>query len=104
MIKHVEYTRHSLTEPMLLTYIYKKVEDGKIVSAFRIMLYKDTIISVFEDDSLQGGEISDVIRGNIKCFINLIKKYYDENTDDLVIYGEQRYVDELLEEISNVVS
>ncbi|BDC19396.1 hypothetical protein [Acidianus sp. HS-5] len=97
MLKHLEYTRHSMTEPLVTVYLYKKVEDGKIVSAFRIMVYKDTIISIYEDDKLQGGVISDVENGGMDKAYEVVKKYYDDNTDDMIIYGEKDLVDQLLE-------
>ncbi|ARM76038.1 hypothetical protein [Acidianus manzaensis] len=99
MLKHIEYIRHGLTEPKMTVYIYKKVEDGKIVSAFRIMLYKDKVITVYEDDKLSGGEVSDMLEGKIDNVLSLIKKYYDENIDDLIIYGEQSEVDKLLDNL-----
>lgn len=103
MLKHVEYVRHGLTEPIMTVYIYKKVEDGKIVSAFRIMLYKRKIITIYEDDRLEGGEISDITDGGVENVLNLIKKYYDDRIDDLIIYGEKIQVDKLLDELENYV-
>ncbi|MDT7862182.1 MAG: hypothetical protein RRA45_08210 [Saccharolobus sp.] len=96
MIKHAEYTRHGITEPMLLIMVYKKVEDGKIVSAFRFSVYKNMIITVYEDDKLQGGEVLDFDIYNMTNLINKIRKYYDDAIDDLVIFGEKQYVDEFL--------
>ncbi|AWR97392.1 hypothetical protein DFR86_07405 [Acidianus sulfidivorans JP7] len=99
MLKYVEYTRHGITEPKMTVYIYKKVEDGKIVSAFRIMMYKNKVITIYEDDKLDGGDISDLLDGEIESVLTEIKKYYDESTDDLIIYGEKDYVDKLLEQL-----
>jgi hypothetical protein len=101
MIKYAEYTRHSLTEPLLLVYLYKKVEDGKIVSAFRIQMFKNMTISIFEDDKLQGGDVVDILTGSVDNVKKIIDKYYEETIDDLVIYGEQKYVDELLDKLEN---
>lgn len=103
MLKHVEYVRHGITEPIMTVYVYKKIEDGKIVAAFRIMLYKKKIITVYEDDKLSGGEISDMLDGDTSTIMNLIKKYYDDRIDDLIIYGEKTQVDKLLEELENYV-
>lgn len=97
MIKQVEYTRHSMTEPLVTVYLYKKVENGKIISAFRIMMYKDGVISIYEDDKLQGGVISDIEKGGVDKAYEIIKKYYDDTNDDMVIYGEKELVDKLLE-------
>lgn len=97
MLKHLEYMRHSMTEPLVTVYLYKKVEDGKIISAFRIMMYKDSVISIYEDDKLQGGVISDIENGGVDKAYEIIKKYYDETSDDMVIHGEKDLVDQLLE-------
>lgn len=102
MLKHVEYMRHGLTEPLMTVFIYKKVEDGKIISAFRIMLYKKKIITIYEDDRLEGGDVTEVLDGGIENVITIIKKYYDERTDDLIVYGEKNQVDRLLDELENV--
>lgn len=96
MIKHAEYTRHGITEPLMLIMLYKKVEDGKVVSAFRFSVYKNMITIVYEDDKLQGGEVLDFDIYNMTNLINKIKKYYDEAIDDIVIFGEKQYVDEFL--------
>ena len=50
MIKYAEYTRHSMTEPLLLVYVYKKVEDGKVISTFRVNVYKNMAVAIYEDD------------------------------------------------------
>ncbi len=86
-----------MTEPLVTVYLYKKVEDGKIISAFRIMIYKDSIISIYEDDKLQGGVLADIENGGIDKVYEVVKKYYDDNTDDMIIYGEKDLVDQLLE-------
>lgn len=96
MIKHAEYTRHGITEPIMLVMVYKKVEDGKIISAFRFSIYKNMIITVYEDDKLQGGEVIDFDIFNMVNLINKVRKYYDDNIDDLVIFGEKQYVDDFL--------
>ncbi len=96
MIKFAEYVKHSMTEPLLLVYLYKKVEDGKVVAAFRVQMYKNMVIVVYEDDKLEGGEVIDVLPGSVENAVRAIRKYYEENVDDLVIYGEETYVDRLL--------
>ncbi|MEW9492452.1 MAG: hypothetical protein TQ35_0009690 [Candidatus Aramenus sulfurataquae] len=96
MIKFAEYVKHSLTEPLLLVYLYKKVEDGKVVAAFRIQMYRNMAFVVYEDDKLKGGEVVDVMTGSVESVVKAIEKYYEKDVDDLVIYGEENYVDQLL--------
>jgi len=99
MLKYVEYTRHSMAEPLLSVNIYKKVEDGKVVSVFKVLLYKNMSIAVYETDKLEGGEVIDMLPGKLDSVVKIINKYYDEKTDDLTIFGEQKLVDELLEKL-----
>ncbi|BBD72011.1 hypothetical protein HS1genome_0400 [Sulfodiicoccus acidiphilus] len=98
MIKHVEWTRHGLTEPQLTVMIYKKVEDGKVVAGYRIMYYRNTILVVYEDDRLSGGEVVDMATASTYKLAELIDKYYDRG-DDLVITGEPRIGEEVLEKV-----
>jgi hypothetical protein len=98
MIKHVEWSRHSLTEPPLIVMIYKKVEDGKVVAGYRVMYYRNTILVVYEDDRLPGGELVDMAPSSVQNLINIIDKYYDRG-DDLIIVGEQRVGEEVVEKI-----
>lgn len=58
-------------------------------------------ISIFEDDKLQGGDVVDILTGSVDNVKKIIDKYYEETIDDLVIYGEQKYVDELLDKLEN---
>ena len=100
MLKYVEYTRHSMAEPLLSVNIYKKVEDGKVISVFKVLLYKNMSITIYESDKLEGGEVIEMLPGKLDSIVKIINKYYDEKTDDLTIFGEQKLVDELLEKLS----
>ncbi|AEB94876.1 MAG: hypothetical protein QXR57_07940 [Metallosphaera sp.] len=97
MIKYSEYVRHSMTEPLLLIYVYKKVEDGKIISTFRVNVYKNMAVAIYEDDKLQGGEIVDVFPNTTEHLLRIIEKYYQKEIDDLVVFGEKNYVDAFLD-------
>lgn len=97
MIKYAEYTRHSMTEPLLLVYVYKKVEDGKVISTFRVNVYKNMAVAIYEDDKLQGGEVVDVFPGTTEHVLRVVERYYQKEVDDLVIFGEKSYVDSFLE-------
>ncbi|MBB5252776.1 hypothetical protein [Sulfurisphaera ohwakuensis] len=99
MLKYVEYTRHSMAEPLATINIYKKVEDGKIISTFKILVYKNMSITVFETDKLEGGQIIEMTSEKIESIIKIINKYYDEKTDDLTILGEERVVDEIIDKL-----
>lgn len=99
MLKYLEYTRHSMAEPLLNVNIYKKVEDGKVVSVFKILVYKNMSITVFETDKLEGGEIVEMSSEKVDSIVKIINKYYDKRTDDLTILGEQKYVDELVDKL-----
>ncbi|EHP68161.1 MAG: hypothetical protein RXS23_04255 [Metallosphaera yellowstonensis] len=101
MIKYAEYVRHSMTEPILMIYVYKKVEDGKVVSAFRINVYRNMAVAVYEDDKLQGGEVLDVFPGTLDHIVRTVNRYYQKETDDLIIYGEKTLVDSLLDRLED---
>ncbi|QKQ99166.1 hypothetical protein GWK48_01050 [Metallosphaera tengchongensis] len=102
MLKYSEYVRHGITEPLLLIYVYKKVEDGKVISAFRINVYKNMAVAVYEDDKLQGGEVIDIFPGSLEHILRIIEKYYQKDVDDLVVFGEKSYVDPLLDRLDDI--
>jgi hypothetical protein len=54
VLKYVEYTHHSLCEPLLTVNVYKKVEDGKVVALLKTMLYKNRGVVIYETDKLTG--------------------------------------------------
>ncbi|MUN28439.1 hypothetical protein [Sulfuracidifex metallicus] len=99
MLKYAEYTRHSLTEPLLTVTLYKKVEDGKIVGAFRFLYFKNHIIILYEDDSYSGADVISIETASIGKLAENIKKFYDKDTDDLSIIGEKSILDKAIEEI-----
>jgi len=101
MLKYVEYTRHSMAEPLLSVNIYKKVEDGKVISVFKILVYKNMSITVFETDKLDGGEVIEMTSEKLDSVVKIINKYYDERVDDITIFGEQKFVDELVDKLNN---
>ena len=88
-----------MAEPLLNVNIYKKVEDGKIISVFKILVYKNMSITVYETDKLDGGEIVEMVPGNLDSVVKIISKYYDDRIDDLTILGEKKLVDELLDKL-----
>lgn len=90
-----------MTEPILMIYVYKKVEDGKVVSAFRINVYRNMAVAVYEDDKLQGGEVLDVFPGTLDHIVRTVNRYYQKETDDLIIYGEKTLVDSLLDRLED---
>jgi len=61
VLKYVEYTRHSLCEPLLTVNVYKKVEDGKVVALLKTMLYKNRGVVIYETDKLDGGDLIEVV-------------------------------------------
>ncbi|WP_291764705.1 hypothetical protein [Caldivirga sp. UBA161] len=98
-IKYYEWVRHGITEPLLKVQVYKKVEDGKIVAMYDIMYYSNKLITVYENSTLDGPVIveeNDEV--NLANVLKLIRKYYDEANDDLIIRGE-RYLGEKLIEL-----
>ncbi|BFH73702.1 hypothetical protein SJAV_16460 [Sulfurisphaera javensis] len=99
MLKYVEYTRHTMAEPLMTVNIYKKVEDGKVISTFKILVYKNMSITVFETDKLEGGQVIEMTSEKIDSVLKIIYKYYDEKTDDITILGEEKLVDELVEKL-----
>ena len=95
MLKYYEYTRHSMGEPLATVYVYKKVEDGKVVSLFKAMFFSGwSYVLVHEEDSLRGGEVLGCGKG--KEGLDGLLKFYDPDGDDFIIIGEKDYVDELL--------
>lgn len=99
MLKHVEYSRHGITEPLAILYIYKKVEDGKVIGALKIQIYRNMAIAVYESDKLEGGEVVDISPIDPQSIVKLISKYYEPTRDDIVIYGEKRILDEILNDL-----
>lgn len=98
-IKYFEWTRHGMTEPLLNVQISKKVEDGKVIAMYKIMYFSNRLIVVYENATLDGPVIVDESgEPNLSEVIKLVKKYYDEATDDLIIRGE-RYLGERLIEL-----
>jgi len=98
-IKYYEWVRHGIGEPLLKVQIFKKVEDGKVVAMYDIAYYVNKIIAIYENSTLDGPvvvEENDDI--NLASVLKLIKKYYDEANDDLIIRGE-RYLGEKLVEL-----
>ncbi len=98
-IKYIEWTRHGMTEPLLDVEIVKKVEDGKVVSKYSIEYYSNKLIVIYENATLDGPVIVEVVdEANLANVAKLINKYYDEAMDDLIIRGE-RYLGERLVEL-----
>lgn len=90
-----------MAEPLLSVNIYKKVEDGKVISVFKILVYKNMSITVFETDKLDGGEVIEMTSEKLDSVVKIINKYYDERVDDITIFGEQKFVDELVDKLNN---
>lgn len=90
-----------MTEPLASLYVYKKVEDGKIVGTLRVSVYRNMAIAIYESDKLEGGEVIDVTAVNPENIAKLILKFYEPSKDDIVIIGERKVIDEV---ISNVLS
>lgn len=103
MIKHLEYYRHGMTEPLATLYIYKKVEDGKIVGTLRISIYRNAVLVVYESDKLEGGEVLDVLPISAENIAKLISKFYEPNRDDIVIIGEKRIIDEVIANALSII-
>ncbi len=99
MLKYAEYTRHSLTEPILNVIVYKKVEDGKIIGAFRFLYYKNNIIVLYEDDSYKGADLIEVNEASINKLVENIRRFYDEENDDMSLIGEKALLDEVVRKI-----
>ncbi|BBG24346.1 hypothetical protein [Sulfuracidifex tepidarius] len=99
MLKYAEYTRHSLTEPILNVIVYKKVEDGKIIGAFRFLYYKNNIIILYEDDSYKGADLIEVSDASLNKLIESIRRFYDEENDDMSLIGEKALLDEVVRKI-----
>ncbi len=98
-IKYYEWVRHGITEPLLKVQIFKKVEDGKVVAMYDIMYYSNKLITAYENSTLDGPVIvEENDEANLANVLKLIKKYYDEANDDLIIRGE-RYLGEKLIEL-----
>ncbi|MDT7876233.1 MAG: hypothetical protein RXQ80_04010 [Sulfolobaceae archaeon] len=100
MLKYVEYTRHSLCEPLLTVNVYKKVEDGKVIALLKVMIYKNMGIAVYETDKLDGGDLIEVVPYNMESIINVVKKFYDPKSDDITVLGEKNLVDEFIEKFT----
>ncbi|MFP3202289.1 MAG: hypothetical protein RXR43_08620 [Sulfolobus sp.] len=100
MLKYVEYTRHSLCEPLLTVNVYKKVEDGKVIALLKVMIYKNMGIAVYETDKLDGGDLIEVVPFNMESIINVVKKFYDPKSDDITVLGEKNLVDEFIEKFT----
>ena len=90
-----------MAEPLVSINIYKKVEDGKVISVFKILVYKNMSITVFETDKLDGGEVVEMTSEKLDSVVKVINKYYDERVDDITIFGEQKLVDELIDKLNN---
>ena len=89
-----------MAEPLVSVNIYKKVEDGKVISVFKILVYKNMSITVFETDKLDGGEVVEMTSEKLDSVVKVINKYYDERIDDITIFGEQKFVDELIDKLN----
>lgn len=100
MLKYVEYTRHSLCEPLLTVNVYKKVEDGKVIALLKVMMYKNMGVVIYETDKLDGGELIEVVPNNMESIINIVKKFYDPKSDDITVLGEKNLVDEFIEKFT----
>jgi hypothetical protein len=100
VLKYVEYTHHSLCEPLLTVNVYKKVEDGKVVALLKIMLYKNQGVVIYETDKLDGGDLIEVLPNDMDAIINVVRKFYDPKSDDITIFGEKNLVDEFVEKFS----
>ncbi len=100
MLKYVDYTRHSLCEPLLTVNVYKKVEDGKVIALLKVMIYKNMGIAVYETDKLDGGDLIEVVPYNMESIINVVKKFYDPKSDDITVLGEKNLVDEFIEKFT----
>ena len=100
MLKYVEYTRHSLCEPLLTVNVYKKVEDGKVIALLKVMMYKNMGVVIYETDKLDGGELIEVVPNNMESIINIVKKFYDSKSDDITVLGEKNLVDEFIEKFT----
>ncbi len=95
MLKYYEYARHSMGEPLVTAYVYKKAEGGKITSVFKAMFFSDwAYVIVHEEDDLRGGEVLNCGKG--RGGLEELFKFYDPEWDDFIVVGEKNYVDELL--------
>jgi len=92
-----------MTEPLATLYIYKKVEDGKIVGTLRISIYRNVVLVVYESDKLEGGEVLDVLPISAENIAKLISKFYEPNRDDIVIVGEKRIIDEVIANALSII-
>jgi len=92
-----------MTEPLATLYIYKKVEDGKIVGTLRISIYRNAVLVVYESDKLEGGEVLDVLPISAENIAKLISKFYEPNRDDIVIIGEKRIIDEVIANALSII-
>lgn len=99
MLKYAQYTRHGMTEPIMNITIFKKVEDGKVVAAIKVMVFKNKAIAIYESDKLDGGEILNEFSSNVEDIVKFINNYYDDNIDDLTVFGEKQLVDNFLNEL-----
>ncbi|MCY0859074.1 MAG: hypothetical protein OWQ54_01455 [Sulfolobaceae archaeon] len=98
MLKLAQYTRHGMTEPLLNITIFKKVEDGKVIAEIKIMVFKNKAIAVYENDKLDGGEVLSEFSPNVQEIVKFINNYYDDQIDDLTVFGEKQMVDDFLNE------
>ncbi len=95
-LKNYEWTRHGLTEPLVTAILYKKVEDGKNIAAYRFIYYSNKIIVVFEDNGYRGGEVIKEGEPSEESLAKLIAEFSEDN-DDLVIMGEEKIGLKILE-------
>lgn len=100
-IKHIEWTRHGLGEPLLAVDLYKKVEDGKVIGCFRLMYLRNGVITLYESDTFKGPEIVDIGPSSLNFIIKQLEKYFEDDRDDIVIRGEREIGEELLRLIEN---
>ncbi len=75
-----------------------------MISTFRVNVYKNMAVAIYEDDKLQGGEVVDVFPGTNEHILRVVEKYYQKEIDDLVIFGEKNYVDSFLDKASERLS
>lgn len=100
-LKNYEWSRHGLTEPLLTAIVYKKVEDGKNIAAYRFLYYVNKVITIFEDNSYRGGEvIEETNEATIEGLAKEISKFSEDN-DDLIVIGEEKIGLKLLEMLFN---
>ncbi|MGC9106117.1 MAG: hypothetical protein ACP5HQ_06850 [Thermoprotei archaeon] len=96
MLKHYEFTRHSMGEPLVTVSLYKKAEGDKVVAVFRLLVFRENqYVVIYEGDELKGADLVACGKGD---GLTQLLKFYEPERDDLIVSGERERVEAVLEE------